>query len=48
MNIYDFGVMAGHFGETVPIGSDGDLNYDGTVNIFDQGVLASNFGCHAD
>jgi autotransporter-associated beta strand protein len=45
VNGTDFGILAGHFGQSVTGGwDDGDLNYDGIVNGTDFGELAQNFG----
>jgi hypothetical protein len=45
VDIFDFGILAAHWGMTVPIGTGGDVNYDGFVDIFDQGIFAGNFSC---
>ena len=44
-NAADFTILAGSFGQTVPIGSNGDLNDDTMVNATDFTILAGNFGC---
>ena len=47
-DVFDFGIMASHFGQCIPAifgRCDGDLNCDGCVNIFDFSVLSGNFGC---
>lgn len=47
-NVFDFGTLAGNFGQCTPAifgRCDGDLNCDGCVNVFDFGILSSNFGC---
>jgi hypothetical protein len=49
VNILDFNILAAHFGQTVPSGTDGDItgasgSPDGVVNILDFNLLASEFG----
>lgn len=45
VNVFDFGVLARHFGQYVPPGTLGDANADGVVNVFDFGIFARGFGC---
>ena len=45
VNIQDFSLLAGDFGQTTPLA---DLNGDGVVNIQDFSLLASNFGQSGD
>lgn len=44
-DVYDFGILAAHFGSNVPMGTNGDLNGDALVNVFDFGIFAGDFGC---
>jgi hypothetical protein len=44
-NVADFVVLAGSFGQSVPIGTSGDLNDDGVANAADFVILAGDFGC---
>ena len=44
VNISDFNILAGHFGQLLNATfGEGDLNLDGAVNISDFNILASNF-----
>lgn len=44
-NASDFTILAGNFGDSVPVGTGGDLNDDGIVNAADFTILAGAFGC---
>jgi hypothetical protein len=44
VNIADFSLFAGNFGQTGTRWSLGDFNYDGVTNIGDFSLLAVNFG----
>jgi hypothetical protein len=44
VNIFDFAMLASHFGELVEPGTLGDVNLDGQVDAFDFGVFADHFG----
>ena len=44
VDILDFGVLAGGFGQSDPTCFDGDLNKDGRVDILDFGIQAGRFG----
>jgi hypothetical protein len=42
---YDYSLLVLHFGSRMPTtGSAADLNFDGTVDIFDHRLLVKNFG----
>lgn len=43
-DIFDFGILASHFGMTVSAGEDGDLDGNGVVDVLDFGILVSDFG----
>ena len=40
----DFNVLAANFGQSPRDFTQGDFNYDGTVNLDDFNILASRFG----
>ena len=40
----DFNSLAAHFGSNGALWTDGDFNYDGSVDTTDFNLLASNFG----
>ena len=40
----DFNALAANFGQSPRVFSQGDFNYDGTVNLADFNILASRFG----
>jgi plastocyanin len=44
VNLQDFNVLAGHFGQTGQQWETGDFNEDGIVNLQDFNLLAANFG----
>ncbi len=44
-DVFDFGVLATYFGQTVAPFENGDLDGDGVVTVFDFAELASDFGC---
>ena len=44
-DVFDFAILAGNFGQSVPIGTGGDLDDDGDVDVFDFGIFAGDFGC---
>jgi hypothetical protein len=45
VNLADFNILAGHFGQTTPLFALGNFNYiDSTVNLADFNLLAGRFG----
>lgn len=44
-DVFDFGIFAIHFGESVAPGTSGDYDGDGDVDVFDFGSFANDFGC---
>ena len=44
-DVFDFGVLAGHFTMAVEPCTNGDLDRDGDVDIFDFAILAPDFQC---
>ena len=44
VNLADFNILAGNFGQTGRNFAQGDFTYDGVVNLADFNVLASRFG----
>ncbi len=44
VNLEDFNILAGNFGESGQQFTDADFTYDGIVNLDDFNVLAANFG----
>ena len=44
VNLLDFNILAGNFGQSNRPFSRGDFNYDGQVNLDDFNVLAAQFG----
>jgi hypothetical protein len=44
VNLNDFNILAGNFGQSPRTFSQGDFTYDGTVNLNDFNLLASRFG----
>jgi hypothetical protein len=44
VNLDDFNILAGNFGQTNRTFTQGDFTYDGTVNLDDFNVLAGRFG----
>ena len=38
-------MLAVNFGQGVPLGTRGDLDLDGEVDVLDFAILASDFGC---
>ncbi len=44
VNLLDFNILAGNFGQSPRTFSQGDFNYDTIVNLLDFNLLASRFG----
>jgi hypothetical protein len=44
VNLGDFNILAGNFGQSPRTFSQADFNYDGTVNLADFNILAARFG----
>ncbi|MFI5380818.1 MAG: dockerin type I domain-containing protein, partial [Tepidisphaerales bacterium] len=44
VNIQDFGLLSGNFGQATNLWSRGDFNGDSVVNIQDFGLLSKAFG----
>lgn len=44
-DVFDFTVLATHFGMAVPIGTLGDMDDDGDVDVIDFSAFAPDFGC---
>jgi hypothetical protein len=44
VNLADFNVLAGHFGQSNQTFAQGDFNYDRVVNLADFNILAGRFG----
>ena len=44
VNLADFNVLAGRFGQSATSSAQGDFNFDGVVNLADFNLLASQFG----
>ena len=44
VNLQDFNILAGNFGQSNRIFSQGDFNYDTVVNLLDFNALAGRFG----
>jgi hypothetical protein len=44
VNLQDFNILAGNFGQAPRDFAHGDFNYDGVVNLADFNVLAARFG----
>lgn len=45
VDIFDFGIFATNFGNSVPPNTGGDYNGDGIVNVLDFSAFATSFGC---
>lgn len=44
-DVFDFGVFASNFGQSVAPGTSGDFDGNGSVDVLDFGTFASDFGC---
>lgn len=44
-DVFDFGILAANFGQSVPANTGGDLDGNAVVDVFDFGILAGDFGC---
>jgi hypothetical protein len=46
-DVLDFGVFTSHFGDPVPVGTNGDFNNDAFVDVLDFSIFVADFGCGA-
>jgi hypothetical protein len=44
VNLADFNIVAGRFGQAATSSAQGDFNFDGAVNLADFNLLAAQFG----
>jgi hypothetical protein len=44
VNLSDFNIVAGRFGQSATSSAQGDFNFDGLVNLSDFNLLAGQFG----